>query len=168
MNYLTFIDDPSQLSITPELDDPLHILKRNLDFLSKALSVASFRRVWREALEKLQDTLWSGVLLRQTFTTLGATQFQHDGAAVFALVDRYIPGGSATLDALRDGMRLLSLPAEAGEHGGMTLKEASNRAFTDNDEARRVLEELRLDALTPVNARYILQRRVENNENIGW
>lgn len=130
--------------------------------------MASFRRVCREALEKLQDVLWNGVLIRQTFTTLGALQFLHDGSAIFALIDRYIPGGSATLDCLRDGMRLLSLPAETDVEGEMSLKEASARAFTDNDEARLVLEELRLDALTPVNARQILQRRVENNENIGW
>lgn len=68
------------------------------------------------------------------------------------------------MDALRDGTVLLSLPAE----GTMTLKEASDRAFTDNEEARGVLEELGLTALTPVSARKVLQRRVENNENIGW
>lgn len=156
------------MSITPELDDPLQTLKRNLDFLSKALSVASFRRVWREALEKLQDLLWNSVLLRQTFTTLGATQFMHDGSAIFSLIDRYIPNGATTMDALRDGMRLLSLPAETEVEGVMTLKEASDRAFKDNDEARSVLEELHLDSLTPINARQILQKRVENNENIGW
>ncbi|GJN71302.1 hypothetical protein PLICBS_005365 [Purpureocillium lilacinum] len=170
------LDDPSQLSITPELDEPLRILKRNLDFLSRALSTASFRRVWHDALDKLQDTLWNGVLLKQSFTTLGAAQFAHDGAAIFALVDRYIPGGSAALEALREGMRLLNLPASAdpaadGEGapaGTITLKDASDRAFTDNDAARKVLEELGLEALTPLNARHILQRRVENNENIGW
>lgn len=164
--YLT--DDPSQLSITPELDEPLRILKRNLDFLSKALSTASFRRVWHDALDKLQETLWSNVLLRQSFTTLGAAQFAHDGAALFSLIDRYIPGGSSALDALREGMQLLNLPASAEGAAGVTLKDASDRAFTDNDEARRVLEELGLETLTPLNARYILQRRVENGENVGW
>ncbi|KFA75814.1 hypothetical protein S40288_01958 [Stachybotrys chartarum IBT 40288] len=161
------LDDPAQLSITPELDEPLHILKRNLDFLSKTLSTASFRRVWREVLDKLQDILWNGVLLRQSFTTLGATQFFHDGSAVFALIDRYIPGGSSTLGALRDGMRLLNLPAEV-EGDGVTLKEASDRAFKDNDEARSLLEELGIGFLTATTARQVLQRRVENNENIGW
>ncbi|PNY29804.1 RAD50-interacting protein 1 [Tolypocladium capitatum] len=168
------LDDPLQLSITPELDEPLRILKRNLDFLSKALSTASFRRVWHDALDKLQETLWNNVLLRQSFTTLGAAQFAHDGAALFSLVDRYIPGGSSALEALREGLQLLNLPASVEAAGwpdgtvGVTLKDASDRAFTDNDEARRVLEELGLEALTPLNARYILQRRIENNENIGW
>lgn len=84
------------------------------------------------------------------------------------MVDRFIPHGSATLDSLAEGVRLLNLPAEAaiveeGTQAEMTLKEASDRVFTDNDEARAVLEELRLDALTPANARLILQRRVENS-----
>lgn len=106
--------------------------------------------------------------MRQTFTTYGATQFRRDGAALVALVDRYIPNGSSVLDTLIEGMRLLSLPVESGEDGGLTLKEASDRVFKDNDEARRVLEELQLSCLTPQNARYVLQRRVENHENVGW
>ena len=164
-------DDPSLMSITPELDEPLQVLKRNFSFLSKALSTACFRRVWREALDRLQDLLWNSVLLRQSFTTLGAAQFAHDGAAVAALVDRYIPGGSSTLESLREGALLLNLPVDVGgegDAGAMSLKEASDRAFRDNEQARKVLEELGLRALTPQNARNILEKRVENNENIGW
>lgn len=160
-------DDALQLSISPELDELLHVLRRNLDFLHRALSAASFRRVWRDALERLQDTLWNDVLLKQSFTSLGAAQFAHDGAAVCALVDGYMAGGSAALAALCDGTRLLGLPVDGGA-GVVTLGQASDRAFTDNDEARRLLDDLQLKALTPLNARYILQRRVENGENIEW
>ncbi|KAM6518194.1 hypothetical protein FSOLCH5_006966 [Fusarium solani] len=157
-----------EMAITQELDEPLRILQRNLDFLAKPLSAAAFRRVWRDALNKIQDHLWQSVLLRQNFTTYGATQFRRDGDALVAVVERYIPGGSSTFDSLTEGMRLLSLPVEASEGGGLTLKEASDRVFTDSDEARKVLEELGLNELTPHNARNILQRRVENNENVGW
>ncbi|KAI5466857.1 TIP-1 family-domain-containing protein [Mariannaea sp. PMI_226] len=155
-------------SVTPELDEPLRILRRNLDFLNRALSTATFRRVWRDALSKLQDLLWHDVLVRQTFTTYGATQFFRDVAVLRALVDRYIPSGSSTLDSLHEGGRLLSLPVETGDEGGLTLKVASDRVFTDNDEARRVLEEMGLAAISPPNARTILQRRVENSETVGW
>ncbi|KAF5027449.1 hypothetical protein F66182_439 [Fusarium sp. NRRL 66182] len=157
-----------ELAITPELDEPLRVLQRNFDFLIKALSTAVFRRVWREALGKLQDHLWQSILVRQSFTTYGATQFRRDGAALTAVIERYIPGGSSVLDSLTEGMLLLSLPVEAGGSGGLTLKEASDRVFTDNEEARKVLEELHLEELTPQSARNILQRRVENNENVGW
>ncbi|KAK2590831.1 hypothetical protein QQS21_011495 [Conoideocrella luteorostrata] len=174
------LDDPSQLSVTPELDEPLRVLQRNFDFLAKALSTAAFRRVWHNALDKLQDQLWNGILLKQLFTTLGAAQLAHDSNAIASLIERYIPGGSGALDLLREGLQLLNLPTatagpadpsgdgDAHAVSGLSLKQASDRAFTNNDEARRVLEELGLESLTPVNARYILQRRVENNENIGW
>ncbi|KAF4126036.1 RAD50-interacting protein 1 [Geosmithia morbida] len=163
-----------QLVISPELDEPLHTLTRNLEFTAKALSAAVFRRVWRLALGKLQDQLWNEVLLRQNFTASGARQFLYDGRAIVTLVDRYTAGsggGAAAMAALLEGMRLLSLPVEANGADDchvMTIKRASDGVFTDNDEARKVLEELGLSELTPQNARYILQRRVENNEDVEW
>ncbi|KAG6014079.1 hypothetical protein E4U43_006953 [Claviceps pusilla] len=171
------LDDPFLTSVTSELDEPLRILQRDFEFLAKALSTAAFRRIWHQTLVKLQDLLWNGVLLKQSFTTLGAAQFAHDCGAIFSLVERFIPGGAAAMESLREGLQLLNLPTDAktaadtngdATEPSLTLKEASDRAFTNNDEARKVLNELKLEALTPVNARYILQRRVENNENIGW
>jgi len=139
-------------------------MKRNLEFLHRALGTAVFRDVLREALEKLQDLLWGDVLMRQTFTTFGAAQFLRDVHAVSALAERYVPDGSDVLASLLDGAKLLNLPVEAAEGGVPSLKQASDRIFTDNAEAKRVLEELDIDALTPANARQILQRRVENSE----
>ncbi|KAI0006733.1 RINT-1 family protein [Xylariaceae sp. FL0662B] len=156
--------DISQLAITPELDEPLTILKRNLTVLASTLSTAVYRRVWREALEKLQDILWANVLMAQSFTTLGAAQFVRDLQAIFSLVDRNITDGSLSMCTLQDGAQLLSLPLEVDGDGGVTLQEASDRIFTDNTEAKKVLAELGLDSLTPTNARKILQRRVENSE----
>lgn len=161
-------------------------MKRNLTFLASALSTATYKKVWREALESLQDALWSGVLLRQNFTTLGAAQFMRDVQAILALVDRNIPEGSAAMAQLEEAVRLLSLPMEAsadgsnnnnggdgGDEGGndavyssspFFLQQISDRMFTDNQEARRALEDLGIQTLEPVDARKILQRRVENSE----
>lgn len=89
--------------------------------------------------------------------------------AIFAMVDRYIPDGSAAMAFLSDALRLLNLPTEApegpeGNEGVMALKQASDRVFTDNTEARRVLEELGIEMLEPGHARRILQNRVENSD----
>lgn len=108
--------------------------------------------------------LWTDVLMRQSFTTLGAAQFVRDVHALCSLIDRYIPDGSGALASVRDGARLLSLPVETVEAGAVTLKQASDRVFTDNTEAKRVLEGLGMDTLTPAHARQILQKRVENSE----
>ncbi|KAI0409272.1 RINT-1 family protein [Xylaria palmicola] len=155
--------DPSQLAITAELDEPLKILKRNLTFLASALSTAVYRRIWRAALEKLQDMLWGDVLMRQNFTTLGAAQLVRDLQAIFSLVDRHIPDGSAIMSALQDGAELLNLPVDS-RNSAITLQQATDRVFTDNAEAKKTLAELGLDSLTPPVARKILQRRIENTE----
>ncbi|KAI2603419.1 RINT-1/TIP-20 [Hypoxylon fragiforme] len=139
------------------------ILKRNLNFLATTLSTAVYRRVWREALDKLQDILWSSILMAQSFTTLGAAQFMRDLETITSVIDQHILDGSAALGALLDGAMLLNLPLEAsGEE--ISLQQASDRIFTDNTEAKKLLAELGLGSLTPANARKILQRRVENSE----
>lgn len=103
------------------------------------------------------------------FTAAGAAQFARDVSAVSALVERFIPDGSGALGSLTDALRLLNLPAAAEEDGApgdsaMTLRRATDMVFTDNTEAKKVLDELAIDMLTPANARQILQRRVENAE----
>jgi RAD50-interacting protein 1 len=138
-------------------------MKRNLDFLSRALGTAVFRRILRESLEKLQDMLWTDVLMRQSFTALGAAQFLRDLHAILTLVERYVPDASSPFTSLSDGTKLLNLPLET-QGGVMSLRQASDRIFTDNSEAKMVLQELDIDSLTPANARHILQRRVENSE----
>jgi hypothetical protein len=121
--------------------------------------------VWREALEKLNNTLWGDVLMSHKFTASGAAQFSRDLHAIAALVERFIPDGSSALGSLTDALRLLNLPVETQEGGGgMSLKKATDMVFTDNTEAKKVLEELDIDSLTSANARQILQRRVENAE----
>lgn len=156
--------DPYLLAITAELDEPLRVIKRNFDFLARTLSTATFRRVVRKALDSLQDSLWGDILRKNKFTALGAAQFLRDLHAVFAMVDRYVPDcSSSTMGTIADAVKLLNLPLEA-EEGGLSLSQASHRVFTDNQEARKVLEELDIETLEPVNARMILQRRVENSE----
>lgn len=67
---------------------------------------------------------------------------------------------------LSDAVQLLNLPVELpeGQEGAMTLKQANDRVFTDNSEARKVLEELGLEMLEPAHARRVLQNRVETSD----
>ncbi|KAK0713099.1 TIP-1 family-domain-containing protein [Lasiosphaeria miniovina] len=166
--WSTIVDDssidPYQLTaVTPELDEPLRILRRDLKFLSRALGTAVFRRIWREALERLNSMLWSDVLMSHRFTASGAVQFARDLRALCSLVERFIPDGSGALGGLTDALRLLNLPI-AAEEGVMSLRKATDMMFTDNAEAKKALEEMDIDSLTPAHARQILKRRVENAE----
>lgn len=160
------------MTISPELDGPLRILTRNLEFLKRPLSTTVFRRVFRLALGRFQEKLWNEVLMRQKFTAFGATQFLRDNQAILSVIDRFIPGGSAIMARLKAGVQLLTLPLEVSDEGaangqssGITLQEADRRVYKDNEEARKLLEELQLTSLTTQNARDIMQRRVENDES---
>ncbi|KAL1899167.1 hypothetical protein Sste5346_003089 [Sporothrix stenoceras] len=160
---------PSDLAITPELDEPLRIIRRNLEFLTRAIGTAPLRRVVRGALEKLQDHLWGDVLMANKFTTLGAAQFARDISAVASTVERLVPLGSTALEGLREGVTLLNLPVSvptnASKEGGtsITLQEANDRIFVDNAEAKKLLQELQLTTLTPPTGRNIIQRRIESS-----
>jgi RAD50-interacting protein 1 len=101
--------------------------------------------------------------MSHNFTASGAGQFKHDVHAISSLVERYIPDGSTSLGSLCDALQLLNLPVE-GTGEALTLKKVTSMVFTDNAEAKKALDQLEIDSLTPVNARQILQRRVENAE----
>lgn len=110
--------------------------------------------------------LYENVLVANKFTTLGAAQFLRDVHAIFAMADRYIPDSSSGAMAfLSDAVKLLNLPVEIpdDQEGGITLKQASDRVFTDGTEARKVLEELGLEMLEPMHTRRILGNRVETS-----
>jgi RAD50-interacting protein 1 len=135
-------------------------------FLHKALASVTFRRIWHEALDALQDLLWNEVLMRERFTTLGATQFYRDLTAVWAIIDEFIPDGSSSalgMPKLREGAQLLNLPIVARD-GLMSLSSAYDRVYADNTEARKVIDELKFSTITYVDARLILQRRVEASD----
>lgn len=97
------------------------------------------------------------------FTTSGAAQFTQDIRAISRLIEDYIPDGSSWLSSLREALQLLNLPLEV-EGEGISLGKATDLVFTDNTEAKKVLDELEIETLTPANARHILQLRVENAE----
>jgi hypothetical protein len=136
-------------------------LNRDISFLQKALGTAPFRRVIYEVLDVLQDILWNDVLMREKFTRLGAAQFSRDISAVGALVDQYVANGSSTalgMPKLKEAVVLLALP-DVKQDNVMSFDDAFSRSFTDNAEAKKVLEELGLEVITHVEARHVLDRR---------
>jgi RAD50-interacting protein 1 len=141
-------------------------LTDNMTFLHNALGVAPFRRVWYEALNTLQELLWNDIFMRERFTTLGAAQFFRDLTALWAVIDKYVVDGSASalgMPKLREAATLLNLPIASGD-GVMSLRSAYERIFSDNAEAKKVVDELGFSTITYHEARKILQSRVEASE----
>lgn len=129
-----------------------------------------------EVLDTLQDTIWSDVLMREKFTRLGAAQFYRDLAAVWEMIDMYIPDGSSSslgMPRLREACILLNLPERSSrraseglassvagsDDGRMTLEEATEKVFADNTMAKEVLDRLGFKNISPQEARQVLDRR---------
>jgi len=64
-------------------------------------------------------------------------------------------------DAEAGGVVAAAGETDAAAAGGLGLWEVERRLFADNQSARDVLEELGMEALTEVEARAVLGRRVE-------
>lgn len=157
-HWTTVGDDADGVSaITAELDQPLRAMKEGLFLLRKALSQSEYRRICRQAFEALQNLLWSELLMRQDFTTLGASRLRQDVSAITSLA-----GDAEVMGRLHEGITLLNLPLNKEGADGISLMEASNAIFAAAPEADAMLEKLGLRIITKLDARAILQKRRES------
>lgn len=176
--------DLQTLPLSPDLVPAIETLQRNLEYTSKTLSTPTYRRVWRNAISKLEEMLYTQVLLYHSFTTLGAKQLVRDLAAISTLIFRFLHVDR--FFKMKEAAMILSLPLQGfssvliapdvidGDALDQeildenppppTLGSVYERVFANNDEARKVLAELKIETLTPSDARKILQRRVEASE----
>lgn len=102
-------------SISAELDPALRLLTEYLTFLRSALGKAPLRRVSRQLCLSIQTFLWDQLLVRNSFSTAGATQLKADLDALCAAIDRHVGSGQAErgMRRLHDGVALLSLPVKS-------------------------------------------------------
>lgn len=101
--------------------------------------------------------------MRERFTKVGAAQFYRDLDAVWSLIDTYITDGSSSalgMPKLREAAVLLNLP-DTTRDGLMSFSDAYERVFSDNTQAKEVMEELGFKTLTYLEARQVLERRQE-------
>lgn len=134
-----------------------------MSFLHKTLATPYFKHIWRDCLDTLQEMLWNELLLRETFSTLGAAQLMRDLKSILAVVSSFLAEGSRSylgMPKLREGVELLNLPLEAGE-GTVLISEASNDIFANNKLAKNMLIKLGFTSIDYKDAREILKRRVE-------
>jgi hypothetical protein len=102
-------------AISAELDPALRLLTDYLTFLHKALGKVPLRRVCRQLCHAIQTFLWDQLLVRNSFSTAGATQLKTDLVALCAIIDQYVGSGQAErgMRRLHDGVALLSLPVKS-------------------------------------------------------
>ena len=73
------------------------------------------RRVCRQLCHAIQTFLWDQLLVRNSFSTAGATQLKTDLNALCATIDQYVGSSQAErgMRRLHDGVALLSLPVKS-------------------------------------------------------
>ncbi|KAK2738941.1 hypothetical protein FQN57_006735 [Myotisia sp. PD_48] len=167
----------------PSLDlvETLRVLSAEFSFLSRTLAVAPRKRVASKVLLDIQAWIWDNVLMRNNFSTLGATQLSVDVGNICSTVDTAIgtqPGelsASQIMQKLMDGLLLLNLKikpevlqgTDTDEGSGsdsaqiLGLWDVEKRLFANNESARKVLIELGIQNLTEAESRATLERRVE-------
>ncbi|KAL3461266.1 TIP-1 family-domain-containing protein [Aspergillus heterothallicus] len=165
---------------TADLAPAMRTLSTAISFLSRALGVAPLRRIVRQVLLSTQTYLWGNILLRNAFSSSGASQFASDLDHLCSVVDVALgsaapPGGTRSIfQKLNEGLLILKLNAHTLQVDGQTegsaesekdkilgLWEVEKRLFKDNKSAREVLTDLGVETLTEAEARSVLEKRVE-------
>lgn len=159
-----------------ELAAILRVLPAEISFLHRLLAMAPLRRITRQLLHSIQAYIWDNVLMRNTFSTTGASQLACDVDNICKVVDMATGNemeSRSVMRKLEDGLLLLNLkikPAQEGHdysaRGGdetpdLSLWEVEKRIFANNESARSLLAELNIETLTEAEARAVLERRVE-------
>lgn len=161
----------------PSLDlaPALRTLSTELAFISRVLAVAPRRRVTHKLLLAVQTYVWDNILMRNTFSTLGAAQLKLDIENICSTVDITIgvAGNEAssisTIQKLKDALGLLNLkitpkrePSESSVvPSELGLWDVEKQLFADNESARNVLLVLGIETLTEQEARSVMEKRVE-------
>ncbi|KAK2739484.1 hypothetical protein FQN55_009449 [Onygenales sp. PD_40] len=153
----------------------LRTLPTEIAFLHRLLAIAPLQRIIRQLLLSIQTYLWDNVLMRNTFSTTGASQLACDVDNLCKVVDTAMGSSiksSNIIQKLEDGLLLLNLkikaettrgdlPGGEGVDTSPSLWEVEKRIFASNESARAILAELNIDTLTEMEARAVLERRVE-------
>ncbi|OJD27241.1 hypothetical protein ACJ73_01362 [Blastomyces percursus] len=159
-----------------ELATILRELPIEISFLHRLLAMAPLRRITRQLLLSIQSYMWDNVLMRNTFSTTGASQLSTDVDNICKVVDVAIGDGMESrnvMQKLEAGLLLLNLKIKPTQkdHGAyagardktpnLSLWDAEKRIFANNESARSLLAELNIETLTETEARAVLERRVE-------
>jgi hypothetical protein len=163
-------DSPS--STTAELDGLLQNLRTLLAYLVRALGTVPLRRLVKQMLQALENTLLDQVILRHSFSGAGVAQLAIDVNAAGNVVARVVDAGMVDvgMGKVHQAVKLLGLPIkpskdkddEEDADDELGLFEVSKRLFEGSGEdARKALDEIGLDRLSVGEARKTLARRVE-------
>lgn len=171
-----------QLTVTPEITQPLTTLDSFYDYLSVKLAHSRIR-ITRQTTSMIQTHILDYVVSRNQFSLLGARQLLRDCTEIWSISARYSPVRmlEGATRRLKETCLLLTLPLVDGEQvperdaledlledsgigGGkklMGLRSAVSRVFEDHEQAQKMMEEFGIRELQIADVRGLLRRRVD-------
>nr|VZI10579.1 unnamed protein product [Spirometra erinaceieuropaei] len=140
--------------------DMFMLLTGSLSTLAKLLHPSLFARVWKPLFSRLNQYLYSQVIRRNHFTTVGAAQLQYDIAQCLrAVVLTYTDKAEDYIGECLDACKLLTLPQGVVE----LLKEELKATLTPGSQASSALMpliELGISRLSPDEVYEVLLLRL--------
>eukprot|EP00898_Chlorokybus_atmophyticus_P001344 jgi/Chlat1/220/Chrsp1S03040 len=106
-------DAAKPINMTTELFEALEVLQQQLGALAESLDEELFTQLWRRVAELVDASIFEGLVLKATFSLLGAEQLELDMSAVFSVLSPYCSRPQAFFPMLRDACTILQLPVAA-------------------------------------------------------
>lgn len=154
--------DRTDSTVSPEIVPAAATLNIFLEFLSKTVATAVFRRVLRRLGTGIQSWMWDYVITRNKFSSAGGKQFSTDMSEIWNTCSKYVEDPTASMKMLKDVCVLLTLPISTSEgEAKPRLKEVVRAIFEDSDKAQAILARLELANISVNDARIVLRGRVE-------
>lgn len=154
--------DRTDSTVSPEIVPAAATLNIFLEFLSKTVATAVFRRVLRRLGTGIQSWMWDYVITRNKFSSAGGKQFATDMSEIWNTCSKYVEDPTASMKMLKDVCVLFTLPTSTSEGEAKPgLKEVVRAVFEDSDKAQAILARLELANISVNDARVVLRGRVE-------
>ncbi|KAG5518333.1 hypothetical protein PMAC_003130 [Pneumocystis sp. 'macacae'] len=149
--------------VSIQMVDALTLIDSMLNFLKKAVSHLTFFQIYKQFSLSIENLLWNKVILKNTFSARGGTQFTRDVWELWTTCSKYIEKPEQNMKKLEDACTLLSLYSSDDSHN----KSISNVGaivfdlYKSPEEKTQYLKEIGIKHINIAETRNILQRRID-------
>ncbi|KTW31238.1 uncharacterized protein T551_01310 [Pneumocystis jirovecii RU7] len=149
--------------VSIQMVDVLTLTDSMLNFLKKALSYLTFLRIYKQFSLNIENLLWNKVILKNTFSARGGTQFTRDIWELWTTCSKYVEKPEQNMKRLEDACTLLSLHSSNDNH----IKSISSVGaivfdlYKSPEEKTQYLKEIGVKCINIAETRNILQRRID-------
>ncbi|KAG4305774.1 hypothetical protein PORY_000684, partial [Pneumocystis oryctolagi] len=149
--------------VSVEMVDALTLTDSMLNFLKRALSHLAFLKIYRQFSLNVENLLWNKIILKNTFSVRGGTQFSRDMWEFWAVCSRYVEKPEQNMKKIEDASVLLSLRSSDDHHEKSisTVGSVIFDLYKSLEEKTQYLRKIGVKHISVAETRSILQRRID-------